>query len=46
MVGPGVLLYLLYIYLWQVQVKFSSMESSLCRLCVVSGDGELEGIMP
>jgi hypothetical protein len=42
--SPGVLLYLLYVLyidLWQVQVEFSPMESSLCRLCVISGDGDL-----
>jgi hypothetical protein len=44
MAGPGMLLYLLcflYTDLWQMQVEFSPVECSLCRLCVVSGDGEL-----
>jgi hypothetical protein len=42
--GPRVLLYLLYVVSLdhgQVQVKSSPVEFSLCRLSVVSGDGEL-----
>jgi hypothetical protein len=38
------LLYVIYIFyfdLGQGPIEFSPMESSLCRLYVVSGDGEL-----